>query len=580
MCCLRIREKTMKGKHAIIICFSVILLLLAGFAGVKEQQWNKQHSISSEIVSDGRVEEVKLWMSPREEYYLFLPSYADLSQVQIRRHVGGRVYLDGKRITGTVNCSEFPLNEPLELIHDSCFGNEWNRLTIVQSANVPAMYIDVKSGKMDHIHAEKGNREAGILRLYAADGSLDSMALVEAIQGRGNSTWQWRDKKPYSLRLSEETDLLGMGRAGRWVLLANAFDLSSLHNKIVYDLAGNAGMSCSPDSQWVDLYLNGEYAGLYLLSERNEVHPNRVDIPENASFLVSWESEGRLIAQGYPHVVTDRGTAIRVHHSAFELEKVQQIWQSAENAVFAEDGIDPITGRHWQELIDLDSWAMLFLLDEIPADHDGGLVSQFFYYTETDGAGKIFAGPVWDKDDSFGIGNWTNTAPNCIITNRSAMTGETERRLFTGLYRKEAFSSRVAELYQQVFLPLLEELYDTGIEEYARWIAQAAQNSEIRWKYGYTEDQHLIARDFLGARMEFLEAYWIRKEEFCHVRVYDTYEGTRGEFAVRPGEGIPALPQHGADAGELNWYIAGTEEPFDVTQPIWEDTEIVLRPAL
>ena len=566
----------MKGKHAIIICFSVFLLLVAVFGGIQEQKWNRKHSISVEIVSDGRVEEVKLWMSPQEEYYLFLPSYADLSQVQIRRHVGGRVYLDDRLITGTVNCSEFPLNEPLALIHDSYFGYQWNRLTILQSANVPAMYIDVKSGKMDHIHAKKGNQEAGITRLYAADGSLDSIAVVEAMQGRGNSTWQWRDKKPYSLRLSEETDLLDMGQGSRWVLLADAFDLSLIKNKTAYDLARNAGMPYTPDCQWVDLYLNGEYAGLYLLSERNEVHPNRVDIPADASFLVSWETESRMVSQGYPHVVTDRGTAMRVHHSGFDLEKVRQIWQSAENAIFAEDGIDPVTGKHWQELIDQESWAKLFLVDEISADYDGGKISKFFYYVEENGTGKLYAGPVWDKDDSFASGHWTITPPNCIIASRSGVIEGQERNMFRGLSRKEAFCSCVAEVYQDCFLPLLKELYDAGIEDYANWISQSAQNSEIRWKYGYTEDQHRIIRDFLGERMEFLEAYWIRREEFCHVQIFDTHEGSSGEFAVRPGEQIPALPQYGSDAG---WHVAGSEELFDVTQPIWEDVKIVLRSA-
>ena len=70
------------------------------------------------------------------------------------------------------------------------------------------------------------------MRLYTADGKLDAEAVVESLQGRGNSTWLWREKKPYSLRLSGETDLLGMGQASNWILLADAFDLSLLNNKL------------------------------------------------------------------------------------------------------------------------------------------------------------------------------------------------------------------------------------------------------------------------------------------------------------------------------------------------------------
>lgn len=86
----------MKGKNVVIICFSVFLFLVAAFCGIQEKDLKKQHSISVKVKSEGGAEEVKLWMSPGEEYFLFLPSYADLSQVQIRRHVDGALYLDGK----------------------------------------------------------------------------------------------------------------------------------------------------------------------------------------------------------------------------------------------------------------------------------------------------------------------------------------------------------------------------------------------------------------------------------------------------------------------------------------------------
>ena len=569
----------MRGKHTVIICFSVFLCLVAGFWAIRENAWSKPHSISAEVRSDGRVEEVKLWMSPSETYYLFVPGYADLSQVHIRRHVSGGLYLDDRKVTDAMVCSDFPLEEPLTLIHDGYFSDQWNKLTIVQSADVATMYIDVKSGTMDYIHGEKGNKESGTMRLYTAEGKLEAEAMVDSLQGRGNSTWQWREKKPYSLDLSSEEDLLGMGAASRWILLANSFDLSNIKNKMAYELAGNAGMPYTPDCQWVDLYLNGEYAGLYLLSERNEIHPNRVDIPAESSFLVAWESEHRMIEQGYPYVKTDRGTAIRIHHSAFDLEKVRRIWQSAENAIFAEDGIDPVTGKHYLELIDLDSWAKLYLMDEIPADHDGGRISKFFYYQETDGAGKIYAGPVWDKDSSLITGHWSILPPNCIVASRSDLVNGQEMRIFHGLSRKEEFSSRVTELYESLFRPLLQELYDTGIAQYADRIAQAARVSELRWQYGYSEEESRIIRNFLGERMAFLDAYWLRKETFCQVRMYDAYDGSSGEFAIRPGEQIPCIPEHKSNTEPLEWYLYGTDEPFDITQPIWEDVALVLKTA-
>ena len=567
----------MKSKHRIIIIFSFLLFLLAGFCGIQETEWSGRHSISVEIHSDGRTEEVKLWMGPGEMYYLFLPSYADLSQTQVRRHVMGPVLLNYQKVGGAMTCGDLPLNEPVTLIQDSIFKYQWNELTIMQSGNVPTMYIDVRSGKMDYIHEKKGNKEAGTMRLYTADGKLDASAVVESLQGRGNSTWLWYEKKTYSLRLSNDTDLLGMGQGSRWVLLAEPFDKSFIKNKMAYTLAADAGMPYAPDCQWVDLYLNGEYAGLYLLSERNEIHENRVDIPADSSFLVAWEGEGRMIEQGYPYVKTERDVAIRIHQSAFPPEQVQRIWQSAENAIHAEDGIDPVTGKHWQELIDTDSWARLFLLDEISADYDGGKISKFFYYMETDGVGKIYGGPVWDKDDTFCTGHWSITPPNCLVATRSYQRNGQELKMFPALYRKPEFAARVTEIYQRDFLPELRKLCDTGIEAYAAQVAEAAALSEFRWQMGYTPDQHQIIRKFLEERMEFLDAYWIRQEQFHIVDVTSTYDGSDGLFAVRPGEQIPVSPGYEPELGVWTWYEAETGEVFDVKQPIYEDMELVLK---
>ena len=564
----------MKRKNLSILCFSILLCLVAVFYGVTEQKTGKVSSISVRVISDGGVEEVKLWEGPGERCYLFLPGYADLSEVYFQCNLLGTTLLDYKRVTRDTVCSDFPMNEPIELIHDSPLRYQWSELVIMQSAGVPTLYIDVQSGNMEHIHAEKGNKESGTMRLYSADGKLEAAAMVESLQGRGNSTWQWSDKKPYSLRLSTETDLLGMGAASRWVLLAEVFDPSLIKNKMFYDLAETAGMPFAPDCHWVELYLNGEYAGLYLLSERNEVHANRVEIPEENSFLVSWEDEQRLITQKYPYIKTDRGTAIRVHHRTLPLEEVQRIWQSAENAIFAEDGIDPVTGKHWQELIDMDSWAKLFLVDEISCDYDGGNYSRFFYYQEINGVGKIYGGPVWDKDDTLANGQWPIIAPNSIVASRSMIVDGEERKIFAGLYQKEVFSSRVAELYQRDFLPALTDLYETGIEMYADHIASAAKLNEIRWSQGDTKEKIMLVRDFLEKRMAFLNSCWIQKESFYCVRVYDDYDGSNGEFAVSPGAQIPALPE--TQPG-LEWYVFGTEEPFDVAQPIWEDVDIIRK---
>ena len=115
-------------------------------------------------------------------------------------------------------------------------------MTFLRSAKMPTMYINTESGNMDYIHSKKDNKEAGTVNLYSTSGEADFSGELESVKGRGNFTWTDYDKKPYSIKLKEEADLLEMGKAQNWILLANAADISNLRNKIVYDFAEESGM--------------------------------------------------------------------------------------------------------------------------------------------------------------------------------------------------------------------------------------------------------------------------------------------------------------------------------------------------
>lgn len=63
-----------------------------------------------------------------------------------------------------------------------------------------------------------------------------------------------------------------------WVPLANHADPLLMRNRLTYDLAADFGLAYSPESRFVDLVVNGEYLGNYLLGEKIEVGTNRVDL--------------------------------------------------------------------------------------------------------------------------------------------------------------------------------------------------------------------------------------------------------------------------------------------------------------
>ncbi len=136
------------------------------------------------------------------------------------------------------------------------------------------------------------------------DGSVNFKDFAEAkcsVKGRGNSTWAW-NKKPYAIKLDKKAEVLGMPEHKRWVLLANAIDKSMMRNSVAFEIAkviynrngvpNGAGNVWTPRGHSVELVLNGEHLGNYLLCEQIKIDENRVNAGK-------FESEDTRDGQGY-----------------------------------------------------------------------------------------------------------------------------------------------------------------------------------------------------------------------------------------------------------------------------------------
>lgn len=540
--------------------------------------------ISLTLTGAGEERNVTCWENEAGEYYLFLPSYADPASARLQLQ-GHEVTIDGKPLVDGMFCEEFALDTPYPFSFATEEGQVDTVLTFCKTEGLPTLYIDSGSGTMDYIHGKKGNQEAGRMSLFSPEGEVTYIGDLNEIQGRGND-WLIA-KKSYSLQLETAADLLGMGQAEKWVLVSNAFDASHLRNKLVYDFAGAVGLEYSPQSQWVDLYLNGEYAGLYLLCERNELHAQRVSMKGTGQYLVSMDTQWRLEQNARPFVTTDSGYAFRIHGSQINDKQLQQLLQGVENAISAEDGIDSLTGKHWTDLIDLDSWVKKYLVEEIFGNGDGGAISQYFYGSTEEGI--LYAGPVWDFDISMGNEQGLRGGePQSIFASRPRVRSNISLSWYYELYCQEAFYERMVELYREDFVPLLDLFLQERLEKYASQVAKSAALNQLRWDTPDMESMDVWEeaeniRSFLEKRIAFLNAMWLEQETFYRVLV-DTDDGHGTVcFAVRPGECIPYLPEYDPVPEILGWYAAGAEEPFDISQPIYEDTEILLRrtePAL
>lgn len=571
----------MKYGKLISLLMTAVLALAAVVISTMEPQPQPEAKVNTpvsvEIELDGRRERIACWEEAPGDYVVFLPSGADLEDVTLLARADEQVILDDVPLPEEMSCGGFRLDTAYEILHTADGLTQEGTLTFAQSAQVPALYLDTLSGSMDQIHATKGYGESGSLRVFTAQGQLDYAGQVDNLKGRGNSSW-YKAKKPYSLTLAREGDLLGMGQAKEWVLLANAMDPSHLRNKAASDLATRAGMPYVPDSQWVDLYLNGEYVGLYLLSERIEIHPHRVNLSESGSFLVSREVWWRLTVRNRARFQLDSGAAMRIRDSGLTESSLYRIWQPAENAILAEDGVDPETGKSWQELIDLDSWAMDYLTGEIFGNVDCGSISEYFYLDGQDPSGKIYAGPVWDYDLAMGsTATWQTQTVQAFFGDKLHLWSLEDTTWFYWLNRKPEFQDRVRTLYKEVYRPLVVELLKTGLDDYARQIHQGALMNQRRWKRVDPLEETEYIRRYLTERLAFLDSVWLEDTLYYKALVILDENSSSICHAVLPGQQIPELPYYEEHWRILGWYDAETEEPFDITQPIEKDTVVYLK---
>ena len=558
----------MRRDKTIVLIMTALLSLTAAAIMYTQARWN-EFPFSVVLKTDGGEETIKCWKKD-DTYYIFLPSGADPDQARIVTNPLFPIRIDGRSVDGDTVCGAFPLFEKLPLSYRKWGKTQEEAVSFCKSGNVPAMYIDTASGSMDYIHKEKGNAEPGKLRLYRDDGTLDCDAQISAINGRGNSTWS-NKKKPYSFELTQSSDLLGMGAAKRWILLANSKDSSNICNKMCYDFAARAGCAYTPECQWVDLYLNGNYVGLYLLSERNEVDSQRVDIPMEGSFLISKEWETRIFGRSYDFFFTRREYFYRIHHAGMEVDWAREIWQSVEDALFSEDGIDPRTGKSWDELIDVDSWARQFLIWDCFVDIDAAHLSKFFYYDPR--SDLVYAGPLWDMDVLYlGMEGYPISV---LASGRRYILDLGQESMFYHLSQKDGFRQALNRIYREEFRPLLLELAETGIDQYRQKIHTASFLNDVRWDIHDAEYTAEEKKSYLRKRIDFLDEYLGFEDDYCVICLRMTDYNQWRSFAVKRGETADFLISQG-----ITWLDYETGEPFDLTAPITRDRLAVEEGAL
>lgn len=507
------------------------------------------------------------------QYYLLMPASADLSSLTLWHNfsedptINGVPVKNGEVTNAVAGTGEYSMTAE---------GREIT-LTVMQSQNIGSIYINTESGNMKSVHADKEHKEPGDILVVEPDGTADYNGELAHIKGRGNTTWKFISKKPYNIKLDKKASLLGMDASKKWCLLANGQDHTQIRNKIAFDLADEVGLEYSPDSQFTDLYLNGEYVGVYQLTEKVEAGKNNLvkikdlasetekaneqdldkytqvlpetkpdskkyfEIPNNpeditGGYLLEFDVDNKYDteASGF---VTNRGQCVVVKSPEYatkeQVDYISSFVQDLEDAIYSHTGKND-KGIYFTEYIDLESAALMYLVQEYSLNIDCGVTSFFLYKdSDTNGDGKIHTAPPWDFDVAFGNletyldDTHTFKSPDALYAATEFDWKTNENLLFAQLYTYKEFQELVKKLYNEKFKPALNILNSSeavsgehikSIAAYREILEPSVNMNFVRWdirekrlvpKAGLTYDSQMnYLWDFTSKRSEFFEEHF------------------------------------------------------------------------
>jgi len=492
------------------------------------------------------------------------------------------------------------------------------------SEHIPAVFIETESGISDQINSDKNIKEPGTIKVLEPDGSFSLEHSLEYIKGRGNTSYTEFDKKPYQIKLTQDAPFLDMEPGKKWVFVSNSADSSLIRNALSRSLAGHLNLPQSEEGTFVDLYVNKEYVGNYYVVEKIEIQENRLllsdlqkatehenetedlstyetawtdttkakQIPNDpeditGGYLIERDFDNRFLKEveiNESYFITEAKECFIVrdpeYTSEAQIAYIDSYVQSVENAILSAEGIDGTTGKSYQDLIDVDSFVRKYLLEEVTANYDGGVASSYFYKDSDTIDGRLYAGPVWDYDVSWGnspayLGQ-ISTSPERL----SRLASHSDSSVwFQSLYHKPEVYEKIVSCYAQEISPYLTLLADEILPMLDEITAASAAMDQVRWedqyaRNGYSGDrseQITFIADYIKARKDFLDRAWIAQIPVHTVTlliegaVYDT-------LYVLDNDTLPEFPQVPAEhANVVAWTSAEDGSLPDHTMPVTKD---------
>ena len=321
------------------------------------------------------------------------------------------------------------------------------------------------------------------------------------IERRGNSS-QWNDKTPYrfetvdNLGENNNVELLGMPEENDWVLYAPWQDKSLIRNALAYQLSNEIGRYASK-CRFVELYLNNEYQGIYVLMEKIKRDENRVNISKlNADEISGDDVTGGYILKFDWYFTGDNiggfqspndGISYNYHYPKpsdivpEQEEYIQNYIEEFESIMLSDDYSNETIG--YPSVMNVESFVDFILIQEFAKNVDAYRLSTYISKDKESVDNRLTAGPVWDFNHGFGNCDYGETweTDNWLLE-YNPEGGDQMAFWWELLWQDENFNLKLSQRYSELRSNILSEQHIfTIIDSAVSHLGEAIDRNFAKW---------------------------------------------------------------------------------------------------
>ncbi|WP_299521741.1 CotH kinase family protein [uncultured Lutibacter sp.] len=397
---------------------------------------------------------------------------------------------------------------PVTFIVKTTDGREQNyEVDVTYFTGLPIVYL-ITDGNAA-IDSKDDYREGDII-IEGGRNFIDFDETSMEIRGRGNSTWWLHPKKPYQMKLSNKTEVLGMPKDKKWIFLAEHSDKTLMRNTIAFEMGYLSKLDWTPKSEYAEVFVNNEYSGTYNISQKVEESSNRVDLGDTG-YLLEIDQLERLDPDDVYFRTNDFLINIKepdLEYGSTTFNYVKDLVNEFEIVLKSSDFKNPTSG--YAKYIDVDSFIDWYLISEITKNQDSKSFSSIFLNVIP--GEKIKMGPLWDFDLAFGNVNYSDA------TNPTGFWVK-EHKWYARLFEDPTFVNKIKSRF--AYFKNNQNLILNKMDFYANYLKYAQDENDIKWNtlgnyvwpnpvvYNTYEEEVDHLKTWYTTRMEWLDGAYM-----------------------------------------------------------------------